>query len=202
MYISKYELNDSNSLIKTCLSDVDKMHKFVWSFFEDTSDFCVSRQGLGILYRVLYRGDKIFLVIQSQMKPNFEIKESQGSQLYCVTDEVMKSKLQKMEIVNFNILINPTRRDDSGKRKYISKVSERYGWLKHQARENGFEILHVDEVETDFVSGFKGQHNITFGVSEMQGTLRIRDFDKFYSCITKGLGREKAYGLGLFQFGV
>ena len=167
MYISKYELNDSNSQIKTCLSDVDKMHKFVWSFFEDTSDFCVSRQGLGILYRVLYRGDKIFLVIQSQMKPNFEIKENQGYQLYCVTDEVMKSKLQKMEIVNFNILINPTRKDDSGKRKYISKVSERYGWLKYQAKENGFEILHVDEVETDFINGFKGQHNITFGVSEI-----------------------------------
>ena len=51
MYISKYILNDSNSFVKACLSDVDKMHKFVWSFFEDTSDFCVSREGLGILYR-------------------------------------------------------------------------------------------------------------------------------------------------------
>ena len=64
MYISKYILNDSNSFVKASLADVDKMHKFVWSFFEDTSDFCVSREGLGILYRVLYKGDKIFLVIQ------------------------------------------------------------------------------------------------------------------------------------------
>ena len=114
----------------------------------------------------------------------------------------MKEKLKKLSTVNFNILINPTRRDENGKRKYISKVSDRYNWLKIQGEYNGFEILHVDEIESDFIQGVKGKHNITFGVSEMVGTLRIIDFDKFYSCVSKGLGREKAYGLGLFQFGV
>ena len=202
MYISKYILNDSNSFVKASLADVDKMHKFVWSFFEDTSDFCVSREGLGILYRVLYKGDKIFLVIQSQMKPNFSIKESYGKEIYSVTDEVMQEKLKKLSTVNFNILVNPTRRDENGKRKYISKVSDRYNWLKIQGEYNGFEILHVDEIESDFTVGVKGKHNITFGVSEMVGTLKITDFEKFYACVCKGLGREKAYGLGLFQFGV
>lgn len=202
MYISKYILNDSNIFVKNCLSDVDKMHKFVWSFFEDTSDFCVSREGLGILYRILYKGDKVFLVIQSAMKPNYPIQSNYGKEVYSVTDEVMRVKLQKMPTVNFNILINPTRRDAEGKRKYLSKVSDRYEWLKVQAEYNGFEIIRVDEVESDFISGVKGKYNITFGVSEMTGTLRITDFDKFYACVCKGLGREKAYGLGLFQFGV
>ena len=202
MFISKYVLNMNSSEVRKAISDVDKMHKFVWSLFEDTSDFCVSREGLGILYRVIYKGDKVFLIVQSKMKPNYEMKESNGTQIYCVTDEVMKQKLASCQVVNFNIKTNPTYYDENNKRKYISRVSERYAWIKRQAEKNGFEILYVDELNSDFVKGQKGENKITFGASEMQGRLKIVDFDKFYSCVSEGLGRSKSYGMGMFMFGV
>ena len=90
MYISKYSLNIDNSVVKQALNDVDKMHRLVWGLFEYTSDFCVSRESLNILYRVITRNDKIFLVIQSNMKPNQIMQSAVGEQIYCVTDEVME----------------------------------------------------------------------------------------------------------------
>ena len=201
MYISKYNLNIGNPKVKQALNDVDKMHRLVWGLFEDTSDFCVSREGLGILYRVITCKDKTFLVIQSNMKPNLTMQSAVGEQIYCVTDEVMENKLRMLGQVNFNILVNPTCYIDE-KRKYISKVSDRYAWMRKQAEKNGFEIIQMDEVASEFWKGQKGSHLISFGVSEYKGTLKIIDFDKFYACVKKGIGKEKAYGLGLFQFGV
>lgn len=201
MYITKIELNKNNDIVKEILRDVNKLHKFVWKFFEDMTDFCVTRESISLLYRIMVNGDKIFLIMQSKVKPNNPISEDMGTEIYCVTDEIMKKRLQSINNVRFNILVNPVMEIEKRKRVYIKNRADRFAWFKNYASKNGFEVVDITELSSESVTGRKGNMTISYGASEMMGVLKITDFDKFYALVERGMGREKAYGLGLFIFG-
>ena len=73
-------------------------------------------------------------------------------------------------------------------------------WLIGQAEKHGFEIsnnnLHV--MESTWLSFSKRNERMIRALAvTYEGILKINDVEKFRSTLIEGLGREKAYGMGL-----
>lgn len=205
MYISKIRFNlmkDFDNNVGRLLNDVCEMHKFVWSFFKDMNDIGVSRSNINLLYRVIEKDDAVFVTMQSDVKPSLENIPIYVEPIYSVDDTVMISKLKKYSKLRYNILVNPVRKDSDGKRKYINSDEDKKSWFKYNLKDSGVSILSVDVKNSDFETGMRQNKKVSFGVSELVGVLQITDFEKFYEKICKGVGHEKAYGLGMFLFGV
>lgn len=199
MYISKYSLNTRNKEVSEALSDADKMHKIIWGLFLGMNDFAVSREGLDLLYRVtLLQNGGAFVEIHSSVKPNN--CPSYMTQKYCVTSDIFERKLRSYKTVKFDILVNPHSRVD-GKRLKLKTLQERLAWFKNKADHSGFEILFIKEKDNFYVTSKKVNQEFSFNVSQFQGVLKVVDFEKFYKNVVKGIGPEKAYGMGMFLFG-
>lgn len=200
MYISKYVFNPHCGAVSK-LSDAESMHKFVWGFFQDMTDFSVSRANLGILYKVQEVKGQIFLVIQSKVKPN--TVPSDVTEIYSVTDDVMKEKLQNSQEVGFQVFVNPTWiNPDTKKRLALGQYEKRIEWIKNYMFKNGCVVTSVDEKDFYYQSCNKGNNPFKIGISNMCGRVQITDFEKFYAMVLKGIGRSRSYGAGLFTFGV
>lgn len=201
MFIAKYELDVNHPKVSQALANGDAMHKLVWGLFDGLNDFAISREELNILYRVIpeMEGMNACLEVHAEVKPNN--CPSYLKERYCVTDKNMREKLERLGIVKFNILLNPSKKVD-GKRRSLKNYKDRINWLNNMANKNGFKILRVDEKNRDGLDITKGGTSWFFKAVEYQGVLEITDFVTFFEAVKKGIGSGKAYGLGMFLFGV
>ena len=75
-----------------------------------------------------------------------------------------------------------------------------YGWLKHQAERHGFSVdgntFGVTQVQWYAFKKTSGERVKLLGVT-YEGTLTVTDAEKFREALTGGIGRGKAYGMGL-----
>lgn len=202
LYLSRVRLNVKKRSTQLALASPNKFHGAVERCFLDKNE----RK----LWRVDKLGNNYYLMILSPEKPCFSsIKEQFGfcgdmDEIKCY-DNFLQS-IQKDSVWQFRLAANPTRSIDDGDKKrgkVVAHVSEKYQmeWLKKKALKNGFTVLTDGScvVESEWKTFYKNDNGSRVRLKEtvFQGILRVDDVKLFQNALVNGIGRGKAYGMGL-----
>ena len=99
---------------------------------------------------------------------------------------------------------NPTvahigKEGQRGKVKAITIIAKQREWLINQSKKKGFQLLEsqFDVVRSEWkVFKKDGKENRILAVT-YEGILTVTDAELFRQALQCGIGREKAYGMGL-----
>lgn len=199
MYLTKIELQLSNRTVCTALGDCQKMHRLLNGLFDD------SRQDVQLLYRVRNRGRECSVYLysncpirQEKLLPFMTLEGQRDLSLW------LNSMVPGRQL-RFDLLTMPSKKEhqEKGKnsrRRILKTEEERLAWMERKAAQNGFAMVQLQELET---VGFSGRHSeeqggrMSWNAYRYTGILEIRDADAFRKAMERGIGPEKAYGLGM-----
>ena len=107
--------------------------------------------------------------------------------------------------MHFRLAANPVHsvKDGEKRGKVTAHTSEKYQleWLNRQAAKKGFRILpdgaYVVESGWKIFKKANFQQKVRIFEAVYEGTLYVEDVDAFRDTLVSGIGREKAYGMGL-----
>ena len=104
----------------------------------------------------------------------------------------------------FRVVVNPTvslttKGRKRGKVKAITIVSKQREWIKQQAIKKGFFLqdTQFDVLQSEWRTIKKAGKEIQILAVAVEGILTVMDKEKFCQTLISGIGREKAYGMGL-----
>ena len=203
MYLSRIKLDTDKKHTKVALASYNKFHGAIEEAFRNE---CEERS------RKLWRLDRInnnvYLLLLSSTKPQLDsfVRQFGTGMEDCVTKnyEPFLNRISIDSSWNFRLVANPTIckwiQGQRGKRIATSSASTQMEWLKRQAEKNGFDIdddaTNVTESKWVIFSK-RGEHVIKALSVTYEGVLVVKDVDRFKKVLIEGLGREKAYGMGL-----
>ncbi len=201
MYLSRIQLDISKRRTQLALASPSKLHGAVEEAF--------SQKQRRNLWRIDTLGGNTYLLILSSEKP----------QLSNITDQFgyeniagesknygkLLSRVEKGSTWHFRLVANPTRsiKKEGERGKVTAHTAEKYQleWLKLQSEKKGFYIF-PDTVRVQgsnwkvfYKQGSKQKVRILEVAFE--GRLKVEDADVFKDALVNGIGREKAYGMGL-----
>ncbi|MDO4466876.1 MAG: type I-E CRISPR-associated protein Cas6/Cse3/CasE [Bacillota bacterium] len=200
MYLSRVEIDKKKYETMKALYNLEIMHGMVERSFEG------SRQRN--LWRMDQLAGKDYLLLLSSTSPNNDnLPEQIGfadSKWETKSYDSFLSKISNGSQWHFRLTVNPTvcTYQDSnvrGKVKAIVTVPAQKEWLKKQGEKRGFSLLdnQFDVVETDWKKIKKDKREVRIISVSFEGILTVTDVDSFRELLTCGIGREKAYGMGL-----
>lgn len=193
MYLSQLKMDLLHPSIRQALKDRQDMHRNLSQAFHGN-----------FLYRLTESSKQPGLLILSETEPNPEELQKRGYLLQGIQDvNALGEKYQNGSILRFNLLAVPSKKKkeegrENSRRVYLSSTESRLEWLKRQGEKYGFDLLEAHEPsieQTINISRKSGSFKIT--AMEFTGVLKITDYPLFWRSWEKGIGPEKAYGLGL-----
>lgn len=209
MYLSRIRLNKNKRKTVEALNNPRKFHGALESSF---TEFTSKRK----LWRVDELESGSYILLLSEDKPDLKkFSEQFGYQNYdneVVTKEysVLLNKLENNSLWKFRLAACPVIckswiNQNGSEEKYIMPCKNRQTqkqWLLKRCLENGFYIdENLFDVISDKTFDFKknGDRNnrVTFISAVYEGILKITDKEKFSNSLLNGIGKEKAYGMGL-----
>ena len=198
MYLSKILLNPMHPSARQALRDRHDLHRNVQSMLpgDETPE--------APLYRIIETRMEIQLLILSDSMPEREAVESLGGVLQSTTDMTRLPELYRTgAVLRFSLLAAPSKKtaaENGGNSRRIAlrAPEERVAWLSRQGEKYGFQVLECYEPSAakQLQVGRKSGGFVLSAV-ELSGMLRIEDAERFWASWRKGIGPEKAYGLGL-----
>lgn len=150
-------------------------------------------------------GERIFgreIRILSKVSPNIqEIKNSIIDDVRVTTNPIPESFFDK-ECYRFSLVANPFVCKLGGKRVPIMDELGIGGWIESKAEKSGFMIIEkeIDKIRPLIFN--KGKNKITLHTARISGVLRVQDKDKFLEAVERGIGKGRAWGLGLMQLSI
>lgn len=199
MYLTKIDLALNNRTVCAALGDCQKMHRLLNGLFDS------SRQGVQLLYRVRNRDRDccVYLYSNCPICPDkllpFMTLEGQRD-LSGWLDSMKPGRRFRFDLLTMPSKKEPQENGKNSRRRVLKTQEERLAWLKRQAAQNGFALLQTQELET---VGFSGKHpeeqggRMGWSAYHYIGILEIRDAEAFCKAMERGIGPEKAYGLGM-----
>ena len=211
MYLSRVEIDDSNRRKLKDLTNLAAYHGWVEKSFPDEE-----KSQFRHLWRIDQLKSKRYLLLVSPKKPivkNLERYGVPGTAQIVDYDHYVNS-LKEGQIMRFRLTANPVTRHGGKVIKAAMPEDKKNGetmrdrlkdWLFKRMVPNGFEITrsdfdmyNVDMVSQKTVALYhKGCKPINLKQVTYEGILKITDLDKFKAALKQGIGREKAYGMGL-----
>ncbi len=200
MYLSRVEVDSDNRRKIKDLSHLGAYHNWVeQSFPEEIAK--------GERQRHLWRLDTLngrnYLLLLSPEKPDLQALEKYGKPGTAITKdyEPFLGRLTEGEQLQFKLTANPAHRGGKnsthpGNIIPCFAVDEQLRWLREKAEKSGFELLSADVVGHDRPH-LRKKTRIALNRTVFEGRLRIIDLDKFRTMLVTGIGREKAFGMGL-----
>lgn len=199
MYLTKIQLDMRTRNLRNAIWDCQRMHRHITGLFGS------ARREKNILYR-LNPGTATSTVYLYSDIPVSEDNLLPGMQLSGTRsmDEWIE-QLSTEKTYGFDLLAMPSKKvafeyGKNSRRVLLPTQEERLDWLMRKAKQGGFAILQVQEVNS---TDNWGQHaaeqggKFYFSSCHYQGTLTITDKAEFRETLRKGVGPEKAYGLGM-----
>ena len=206
MFLSRIELDVTRQDTMRALASPNYFHGAIESAASDGRE----RK----LWRVDSLKGKSYLMILSGEEKNWTaIAEQFGVQdgaieVRCY--DVLLNRIKKDSKWHFRLRANPTitKKGISGEKvrgKVLAHITEEYQkkWLMDRAVRNGFS-LEEDEflvTEQKWYSFYKGKEQKSYRIRLLavtyEGVLTVTDVSLFKDALTKGIGREKAYGMGM-----
>lgn len=215
-YLSRVEVDVQNRAKTKDLTHLGAYHNWVEQSFP-------AEIATGERHRHLWRLDtlngKKYLLIMSQSRPDAKLLLKYGVEGTVVTKsyDTFLNKIQDGQIMRFRLTANPTHRITSPSEK-MSKVlphvtvTQQEKWLIDRAKNSGFQLIKqvgVDDSNESETLAFKivGRewpmlhrnpgHGVRLSRVTFEGLLRVEDAELFKQLLVKGIGREKAFGMGM-----
>ena len=198
MYLSKILLDPMHPSARQALRDRQDMHRNVLRFFPD--------DGLqeSVLYRVVETKYEIQLIVLSNSQPDADRILSFGGKLSSTSDISSLPDLYKEgAVLRFSLLACPSKKvaaADGGnsRRVLIREPGKMAEWLSRQGQKYGFSVLECNEPSAaQRLRIGRKSGGVDLNAIDLSGVLRIDDAALFWVSWRKGIGPEKAYGLGL-----
>lgn len=196
MYLTKISLNLYNPSVRQSLRDVQDLHRNIQKYFYQ------ERGSLNVLFR-LYKSSKGFYIyMQSDIQPS-ESEETlrngmqvEGSRdVSDLLDRIEKGSRYRFDLIACPTVKKPDRSQKNSKRKFLKTPEEQEAWIQRKGSASGFQVNSVQiQKEEDLYSFGK---NFGFSYVHYFGVLTVTAVEKFQNAIVKGIGSEKAYGMGL-----
>lgn len=214
-YLSRVEIDVLNRQRTHELTHLGAYHNWVEQSFP--AEVAAKRRS-----RKLWRIDSLlgkrYLLILSESAPDLTKLGMYGVPGTAQTkpyDDFL-AHLQTNQIVRFRLTANPTHTIESAGRRqgrivpHIT-VEQQRQWLADRAEKAGFRLLNdqaplfddeqsrqsFNVVGRDWPALWHGHRFMRLSRVTYEGRLQITDLSQFRQTMTKGLGREKAYGMGL-----
>lgn len=216
MYLSRVEIDINNRAKIKDLSHLGAFHNWVEKSFPDEIK-------AGQRSRHLWRIDKLmgkeYLLVLSEEKPDFDLLTTygvQGTAMSKAYDSFLDS-IQEGQVMQFRLTANPAYsiiRPGKKQGRIVPHVTveQQRKWLMDRAEKSGFKLLERTSTDSNEpvrtpmfevvnrewpVLHRKTGHGARLSRVTFEGLLRVTDSDLFKQTLTKGLGREKAFGMGL-----
>jgi len=206
MYLHKLILNSRHPQVRRDLSSRYEMHRTLVGALAAEPDEPPPERYLWRL-ETSKEGVPVLLVQTpepadwSRLQRLHRAHGSSGS--YCET--VIANKALKLDgVANgaslaFRLHACPTRMVD-GKRRGLLSEEDQLGWLARVSEENGFRVVQCERARGYLDHPRKGDGTVvSMPVAEFNGSLGVVDAQRLESSVRGGLGRGKAFGLGLLS---
>lgn len=220
MYLSRVEIDIKNRAKIRELTHLGAYHNWVEQSFPNEIN---NQQRLRHLWRIDSLRNKKYLLILSESKPDVSQLEHYGvaGTAMIKSYEQFLANITENQIMRFRLVANPTYAvTKAGEKKHKIfphiTVTQQRQWLIERAKQNGFELLDNQSVESNQdndslafdITGREykrlyrkndSAHKKSIRLSQVtfEGLLRVTDVAQFKEVLTHGIGREKAFGMGL-----
>ena len=205
MYISRVMLNTSRRNTQIALNSPNRFHGAIEDSFNEKQD------------RNLWRIDRLngnsYMIMVSCSKPDLdsfiEQFSDKGQKAEIISYDKFLESIQNGSIWRFRLVANPTRsikQDGEERGKVVAHIKEKYQleWLLQKASKNGFHIVQNGTESSASVTASewknfkkKNKYSVHLLAVSYDGILRVDDAELFRHALCNGIGREKAYGMGL-----
>ena len=206
MYLSRVELDLTRRSTMEALAAPQKLHGAVESAFPG--------ERRRRLWRLDYLGERLYLLLLSEDQPDLP---GLAEQFGPITDALAETRdydplLRRVtagSLWQFRLTANPTKScptpKGDGARGTVHAhitVAHQKEWLLQRGERHGF-ALTPDSFTVmgsrwlRFAKGGDRHHPVTLLSVTYEGVLEVTDPQTFCRMLTSGLGRGKAYGLGL-----
>lgn len=216
MYLSRVEIDVNNRFKTKDLTHLGAYHNWVEQSFPGE---IAAGERKRHLWRIDVLANKQYLVVLSETQPDRERLEYYGVAGTAIVksyDHFLET-IQAGQIMQFRLTANPTYTvSQPGKRQgrvypHVTATQQQQ-WLTDRAETAGFQLVEqqvvgaaeptttpaFDIVSRDWpVLHRKAGRGVRLSRVTFEGLLRVADVTEFKQTLTKGLGREKAFGMGL-----
>ncbi len=204
MYLTRMELDTRKRNTMKALFSPNLLHGAIEAAF--------SGERLRKLWRIDHLGSHCYILILSERKPQMEHAAEQfgisNTEKMWETKEYSKllERIKDGTIWHFRLTANPTKscKNEYGVRGTVhAHITPYYQkkWLLDRCEKNGFAIKE-DEVivtQSQWQRFYKGaeRRKVTILSVTYEGTLIVTDTERFQKALVNGIGRGKAYGMGM-----
>ena len=216
MYLSRIKIDTENRRKIRPLTHLGAYHDWVEKSFPAEIEAGVRRRHL---WRIDPLYGELYLMVLSEEKPalkefsKYGVEGTFRSKSY---DHLLAS-IQNGQVLRFRVTANPTYADpqpgkERGKVYPHVTIEQQRNWLIKKSANAGFEIMKrtndmipdagdqylFDIVHRDHPGlNRKGNRVVHLSRVTFEGILKVTDSDVFRQTLIQGLGREKAFGMGL-----
>ena len=186
-----------------CLRDAQDLHRNVMKMFPQAADG-KARQELGVLHRLYRMPKETRLYITSIHEPD-SLLIAPGFELVDRPKDLapVLGSIASGNTYRFDLFTSPTKKVKSegknSKRVFLGAQLDRLEWLKRKAQVAGFELVWVREEGQETVHAALNREaaSITFVGVHFCGVLKVTDSSAFQEAYAKGIGPQRAYGMGM-----
>jgi len=205
MYLSRIEIDPARRATMVALTAPQKIHGAIESAF--------SGERRRKLWRIDKVGNKYWLLILSEDAADFAAIAGQfGPAKACCETRAYEPLLQRIvvdSVWRFRLTANPTKSCSNaanpkarGVVRAHCTVDYQTQWLEQRAEKNGFCLLPDCFTVTHsqwyrFHKGKDLRRAVSLLSVTYEGILKVTDPERFRAVLTNGIGRGKAYGMGL-----
>lgn len=181
------------------ITDAYSLHRVVYDLFEDvrTEQEKQASMPSGILYADKdgdFNERRILLL--SDRAPRTPVRGR-------IESKTVPEAFLQQDNFRFEVLINPSKRDKQSSKTVAVRGREpiRDWFLAKAPQRWGFDVNpQTLQVQALSVLSFdKGGHALTLGRALIQGELKVLNHQTFVRAFQQGIGRGRAFGLGLLQ---
>jgi len=201
MYLSRIPLDVLNRKTQIALVSPNKFHGAIEKSFLEKQD--------RNLWRIDTLRGKTYLLILSSARPDLKyIAEQFGQGNDCGETkeyETLLNRINEKSVWHFRLVANPTYcvYSKEGRGKVTAHTVERFQleWLEKQSVKKGFRIVpntaKVMESNWKIFKKKDTKQKVHLLEVAYEGRLTVEDVALFKQTLLNGIGREKAYGMGL-----
>lgn len=201
MYLSRVPLDVSKERTQMALMCPNKIHGAV--------EESLSRSDERKLWRIDTLQGRLYLLILSTSKPDLRsIADQFGySHMWGESMEYEKllSRIKNGSVWDFRLVANPTRRvyrdNPTGKVVACDWERSQLRWLSRQSENKGFRVfpdtVRVSGQGWKIFSRRGSESKVHLFHATFEGRLIVERADVFKDALIDGIGRERAYGMGL-----
>lgn len=193
MFITKIKLNLNNHLLFKHLTTLDDYHAYLQASFPAENLLNIRNRSL---WRLETQNKEPDILLVSKVEPDTQVLAKYATTVEIKNYDHFIDTLNTKRIYTFKLTANPTRMINN-KHTACYNNKETFDWLNSHSIKNGFKVANVSIMgkQDYFIKKYHFKiHAVTF-----TGFLQITDLDKFKQTLVTGLGREKAYGMGLLM---